>query len=1074
MTNVVLPRRRLFFLTTIAILHCLVRSGNSQEVSHGFGNQSVAANDQLIDRRGESETAGFGDTEATRPKTVDRTLELSKPSGTSGLPSDSPVSLWRSGETVQLNLPSDLGPCSGTRIRLVESKRRKVVLTSSVDDGGHTVIANHVPPGVYALQLLSNTPNDDVRWRKWLSATRLVSKPQLVGHAWPVVVLPPKTVATSGDANEQRRIDPPAGPMIRLSAPKGIDGSGRAEDRSWDLWDWNEDRIAINAAQADLAERLNSLTSDIHKLRSLGVKHCILPLNDFNAATHSTSDQRSASYFGTASHFQASIAWVIGQAEQAGLRVWLETTPSGRSVRSLQDHVSRQGQPTWHDSAAFAGFCVPGNFLESPKNLPGTSQAVVPEAGAEAESIPISSSSLGGQANAPIVQLADQYPNARFVVYDDDPLDANSRTMPQLKVGIDGVVPDSTYVCRIKRVGGPHEIDRELSQSGTSTGCVWLRTPDDEVEAVSPFLADRVRGLLLRSLTFQSEPGASAMPFVILDSKLLADTTFAEFCQRFAWMSHQVDEGLQQHPTDWISETISSATPDTNAMQEPGRTLTACRVLCRTKENQDHLWVINQAPWTIRMHLAVSGDANWLSDSVIHGDEFQASVPCEQPDDTPLGPVLEVPPHADVMLCSSAPLEGSFRFRVDAPSAEVAQQIQEDVTLVVDNLGLIDSLDWSSRRSRADDPSSSDDTSPWRELSAVVPRAAFAMGKSPPSRSDQSVSAPSQLIFASAAVAVPPPHPWDTSQLNLDFEEHGSFGFHGWMQSQFPVESVRIEERFAFRGQRCLRLSGGTSSSADESEQDGNRNGAWLISQSFACPASGRLLLTMGTRAGQAAPQPSLVGSENGSVETDNPFASIKVAIECSSPAGIRSASTRVKVPLDGNWHHDLVKLEITKLNPRQDRELRIVIDNTGDADVWIDGLEIKDFFACRQERLDLQRQAYTSVQGLQRGHFSAASALLSNPWAGALIRDATAPPAKTDNSIGSPRAKPSWSVVGHKTRTNKRPGGGRTATARLPHEKAPPKDNQQSEQELDATDRDDQPSVADRLRSWLPSPLRF
>ena len=103
---------------------------------------------------------------------------------------------------------------------------------------------------------------------------------------------------------------------------------------------------------------------------------------------------------------------------------------------------------------------------------------------------------------------------------------------------------------------------------------------------------------------------------------------------------------------------------------------------------------------------------------------------------------------------------------------------------------------------------------------------------------------------------------------------------------------------------------------------------------------------------------------------------------------------------------------------------LRLTIDSLSGGRVWIDDVHLHDQFPTAKERAELQSQAFLAVQGLQRGNLTPSGRLLQNHWACFLLTLGPAPPAQ---------------------------------------------------QVMEAVEPvDETPGVAERIRSWLPRPLRF
>ena len=116
--------------------------------------------------------------------------------------------------------------------------------------------------------------------------------------------------------------------------------------------------------------------------------------------------------------------------------------------------------------------------------------------------------------------------------------------------------------------------------------------------------------------------------------------------------------------------------------------------------------------------------------------------------------------------------------------------------------------------------------------------------------------------------------------------------------------------------------------------------------------------------------------------------------------------------------------LEADGIEQKAVQSVRLTIDSLSGGRVWIDDVQLHDQFPTAKERAVLQSQAFLAVQGLQRGNLTPSARLLNNYWARHLL---TLGPSK--------KPKPVIDAVEH---------------------------------------TDETPGVAERIRSWLPQPLRF
>lgn len=150
----------------------------------------------------------------------------------------------------------------------------------------------------------------------------------------------------------------------------------------------------------------------------------------------------------------------------------------------------------------------------------------------------------------------------------------------------------------------------------------------------------------------------------------------------------------------------------------------------------------------------------------------------------------------------------------------------------------------------------------------------------------------------------------------------------------------------------------------------------------------------------------------------------LRVSIEATRNGEPIRYSAEFGVPRNGQWGAREVVLEADGIEAAEVDSLRLTIDSLSGGRVWIDDVRLHDQFPTAKERGDLQSQAFLAVQGLQRGNLTASGRLLQNHWALHLLNLGPVPQAR------------------------------RATEATSPPEEAP--------------------GVAERIRSWLPQPLRF
>ncbi|MGI9469932.1 MAG: hypothetical protein ACR2NZ_00270 [Rubripirellula sp.] len=158
--------------------------------------------------------------------------------------------------------------------------------------------------------------------------------------------------------------------------------------------------------------------------------------------------------------------------------------------------------------------------------------------------------------------------------------------------------------------------------------------------------------------------------------------------------------------------------------------------------------------------------------------------------------------------------------------------------------------------------------------------------------------------------------------------------------------------------------------------------------------------------------------------KTDTTAHRLKVSIEATRDGTPIRFSSEFDVPRNGQWGNRDVVLEADGIEAANVDSLRLTIDSLSGGRVWIDDVRLHDKFPTAKERAELQSQAFLAVQGLQRGNLTPSGRLLQNHWARHLLTHGPAKHAKRVIEAVQPTEEP--------------------------------------------------PSVAERIRSWIPRPLRF
>jgi hypothetical protein len=155
----------------------------------------------------------------------------------------------------------------------------------------------------------------------------------------------------------------------------------------------------------------------------------------------------------------------------------------------------------------------------------------------------------------------------------------------------------------------------------------------------------------------------------------------------------------------------------------------------------------------------------------------------------------------------------------------------------------------------------------------------------------------------------------------------------------------------------------------------------------------------------------------------DSPPHPMRVSIEATRNGEPIRYTGDFEVPRNGQWGSRQIVLETDELEKQSVDALRLTIDSLSGGRVWLDDVRVHHRFPTAKEREELQSQAFLAVQGLQHGNLTPSSRLLQNQWARYLLS-----------------REPSKDIK--------------------PFVESPP-----AEKPL---------GVAERIRSWLPRPIRF
>lgn len=241
---------------------------------------------------------------------------------------------------------------------------------------------------------------------------------------------------------------------------------------------------------------------------------------------------------------------------------------------------------------------------------------------------------------------------------------------------------------------------------------------------------------------------------------------------------------------------------------------------------------------------------------------------------------------------------------------------------------------------------------------------------------------------------------------NGSFAEPAARSIPGWMHAQHPPGCVQIASK-GFDDDSCVMM-----------KNDGTSNSkTWVVSTPFHTPATGRLAVSLQARC-----------------ETDasNP---VQPALRVGIEGRVRGAPLRHSVTLTpqagGSWQAEPLWLEVEDLGGEEIEELRLTIDLLTPGRVWIDNVQLHDFFLTQPERSRLQSQTFLAVQRIRQDDLTAAAKLFQSHWGRYLMSLRV----QTPQAVGqaAPAAEPPSAPPGEKP-----------------------------------------PGIAERVKGWLPSPMRF
>ena len=252
-----------------------------------------------------------------------------------------------------------------------------------------------------------------------------------------------------------------------------------------------------------------------------------------------------------------------------------------------------------------------------------------------------------------------------------------------------------------------------------------------------------------------------------------------------------------------------------------------------------------------------------------------------------------------------------------------------------------------------------------------------------------------------------------------------------------------------------------------------------MVSEPIAVPDSGRLAVSLATRASvrvagptkdTSAAEPSVAGSvlrtQRGTpadAVNDPLVHRIRVSLE-----GIRLGKpvrfvSEFGVPCDGHWQPRRIVLETDQVLAAEIPSLRLTVDSLSPGKLWIDDVHLHDQFPTQAERTAIQGRAFLAVQGLQHGQLKPAAQLLQNDWSKYLLDHSPQKP--LPGAAVASRNRPASAHVIQKDGD----AASRSSSSMVVGENGDVKATGDP-----SSVRPKKESVADRIRDWLPRPIRF
>ncbi len=251
----------------------------------------------------------------------------------------------------------------------------------------------------------------------------------------------------------------------------------------------------------------------------------------------------------------------------------------------------------------------------------------------------------------------------------------------------------------------------------------------------------------------------------------------------------------------------------------------------------------------------------------------------------------------------------------------------------------------------------------------------------------QEVTAELLRLETMIATAADPTQQKELAQLSGDFERWSTSGRPaGWNVSSLPNVQITRSTDLPHSGQSSLLLE----------NRNQARVSAWIQSQPFAPPATGRLALHAWLRS-PAEANPMLVRlSVIGRTRSDERF-------ERSYEYGQLSESGE---SISNDWGRRPATLFVSDIPADEIRELYVAIDLVGPGKVWIDDVEVFEAYMHPDERRHVHGQMFVAKQKLAQSNPYPAEQLLDSRW-GRYLSEVQPAHLSNDQRTANPESQP-------------------------------------------------------------------